>query len=90
LIEASTAEFSKQVVQRGDGVSFVVREAVATELQEGKLATVPIRGPKVYLDVSIAYLKDQHLSLPAQAFTQKAFRKVKNSPSQIENFMTKE
>jgi DNA-binding transcriptional LysR family regulator len=68
LMETSNTEFIKQLVQRGDGVSFVVREAVATELQEGKLATVPIRGSKVYLDVSIAYLKDQHLSPPAQAF----------------------
>ena len=68
LMETSNTEFIKQLVQRGDGVSFVVREAVATELREGKLATVPIRGSKVYLDVSIAYLKDQHLSPPAQAF----------------------
>jgi len=68
LMETSNTEFIKQVVQRGDGVSFVVREAVAAELQEGKLATVPIRGSKVYLDVSIAYRKDQHLSPPAQAF----------------------
>ena len=68
LMETSNTEFIKQLVQRGDGVSFVVREAVAAELHEGRLATVPIRGSKVYLDVSIAYLKDQHLSPPAQAF----------------------
>lgn len=68
LMETSNTEFIKQLVQRGDGVSFVVREAVAAEFQEGKLAIVPIRGSKVYLDVSIAYLKDQHLSPPAQAF----------------------
>jgi len=68
LMETSNTEFIKQLVQRGDGVSFVVREAVVTELQEGKLAVVPIKGQKVFLDVSIAYLKDQHLSPPAQAF----------------------
>jgi DNA-binding transcriptional LysR family regulator len=68
LMETSNTEFIKQLVQRGDGVSFVVREAVAAELQEGKLASVPIRGQKVYLDVSIAYLKDQNLSPPARAF----------------------
>jgi DNA-binding transcriptional LysR family regulator len=68
LMETSNTEFIKQVVQRGDGVSFVVREAVAAELQEGKLAALPIRGQKIYLDVSIAYLKDQHLSPPARAF----------------------
>ena len=68
LMETSNTEFIKQLVQRGDGVSFVVREAVVSEMQEGKLAEVPIKGQKVFLDVSIAYLKDQHLSPPAQAF----------------------
>ena len=68
LMETSNTEFIKQLVQRGEGVSFVVREAAAAELKEKKLATVPLRGPKIYLDVSIAYLKDQILSPPARAF----------------------
>jgi len=68
LMETSNTEFIKQLVMRGDGVSFVVRETVASELQQRKLATIPLRGRKIFLDVSIAYLKDQHLSLPAQAF----------------------
>ena len=68
LMETSNTEFIKQLVQRGEGVSFVVKEAVAAELKEKKLATVHLRGPKVYLDVSIAYLKNQVLSPPARAF----------------------
>ena len=68
LMETSNTEFIKQLVQRGEGVSFVVKEAVAAELKEKILTTVPLRGPKVYLDVSIAYLKDQVLSPPARAF----------------------
>jgi DNA-binding transcriptional LysR family regulator len=68
LMETSNEEFIKQLVQRGDGVSFVVREAVAIELKEKKLATVPIKGRRVFLEVSIAYLKNQPLSPPAQAF----------------------
>jgi DNA-binding transcriptional LysR family regulator len=68
LMETSNTEFIKQLVQRGEGVSFVVREAVAAELGEKKLAAVPLKGNKVYLDVSIAYLKDQVLSPPAKAF----------------------
>jgi DNA-binding transcriptional LysR family regulator len=68
LMETSNTEFIKQLVQRGEGVSFVVREAVAAELKEKKLASVPLKGPKVYLDVSIAYLKGQELSPPAKAF----------------------
>lgn len=68
LMETSNTEFIKQLVQRGDGISFLVKAAVATELREKKLAAVSMKGHKIFLDVSIAYLKDQHLSPPAQAF----------------------
>jgi len=68
LMETSNTEFIKQLVQRGDGVSFLVREAVAAELKDKKLAEVPLKGPKIFLDVNIAYLKDQILSPPAKAF----------------------
>ena len=67
LMETSNAEFIKQLVQRGDGISFLVREAVASELRDKKLAVVPMK-EKIYLDVSIAYLKGQHLSPSARAF----------------------
>ena len=68
LMETSNAEFIKQLVQRGDGVSFIVKEAAAVELEEKKLVTVPIKGQRIFLDVSIAYLEKQHLSPSAQAF----------------------
>ena len=68
LMETSNTEFIKQLVQRGEGVSFVVSEAVAAEILEGKLATIPLEGPKQFLDVSIAYLKNQILSPSAKAF----------------------
>jgi DNA-binding transcriptional LysR family regulator len=68
LMETSNEEFIKQLVQRGDGVSFVVREVVAAELKEKKLAAVRIKGHRLFLEVSIAYLNNQHLSPPAQAF----------------------
>lgn len=68
LMEVGNTEFIKQLVQRGDGVSFLVRQAVAAEISEGKLAAVPLKGEKVYLDVSIAYLEGQQFSPPARAF----------------------
>jgi DNA-binding transcriptional LysR family regulator len=55
LMETSNAEFIKQLVQRGDGISFLVREAVASELMDKKLATVPMK-EKIFLDVSIAWI----------------------------------
>ena len=68
LMETSNTEFIKQLVQRGDGISIVVREAVALELEEKKLAQIPLKDPQIYLDVSIAYLNNQPLSPPARAF----------------------
>jgi DNA-binding transcriptional LysR family regulator len=68
LMETSNTEFIKQLVQRGEGVSLVVREAVTDELKGKRLAAVPLKGQKVYLDVNIACLKDQVLSPPAKAF----------------------
>ena len=68
LMETSNTEFIKQLVNRGEGVSFLVREAVAAELKNNNLVEVPIKGHKILLDVSIAYLKGQELSPPARAF----------------------
>jgi DNA-binding transcriptional LysR family regulator len=68
LMETGDAEIIKLLVQHGEGISFLVKEAVAVELQENKLATVPLKKHSIFLDVSIAYLKNQPLSPPAQAF----------------------
>jgi DNA-binding transcriptional LysR family regulator len=68
LMETSNTEFIKDLVQRGEAVSFLVRESVALELEAGKLKVVPLEGHSLSLDVSIAHLKDQYLSLPAKAF----------------------
>ncbi|MGD2184960.1 MAG: LysR substrate-binding domain-containing protein [Desulfobacterales bacterium] len=68
LMETGDAEIIKLLVQHGEGVSFLVKEAVAVELQDGKLATVALEKHSIFLDVSIAYLENQPLSPPAQAF----------------------
>jgi len=70
LMETSNTEFIKQLVQRGEGVSFLVREAVAAELKDKSLIDMPLKGRKIFLDVSIAYLKGQVLSPPARAFVE--------------------
>ena len=67
-METSSTEFIKQLVQRGRRGFVLVKAAVAAEIKEQKLATVSLKGPAQYLDVSIAYLKNQPLSLPAKAF----------------------
>jgi DNA-binding transcriptional LysR family regulator len=91
LMETSNTEFIKQLVQRGDGISMVVKEAVALELREKKLAQVPLKNPQIYLDVSIAYLKDQPLSPPGRAFveTLRKLRAEEIDPMGIGAMMTK-
>jgi len=68
LMETSNTGFIKQLVQRGDGISFLVRESVIAELREGKLATASMAEEKLFLNVCIAHFKGQQLSRPAQAF----------------------
>ena len=81
LMETSNTEFIKQLVQRGDGVSFVVREAVRAELESGRLATVPVEGEKIFLDVNIAFLKHQQLSGSARAFIDTLLTLAAEEPS---------
>lgn len=68
LMETSNTEFIKDLVQRGEAVSFLVRESIVVELEAGKLRVVPLEDCTLLLDVSIAHLRGQRLSLPAKAF----------------------
>ena len=68
LMETSNNEFIKQLVERGDGISILVKACVARELEAKKLVTIPLTGQRIYLDINFAYLKDQPLSAPARAF----------------------
>jgi DNA-binding transcriptional LysR family regulator len=77
LMETSNTEFIKQLVVQGEGISFLVRESVAAEIKEKKLAEVAVKGRKIFLDVSIAYLRRQVLSPPARAFVD-TLRKLKS------------
>jgi DNA-binding transcriptional LysR family regulator len=68
LMETSNSEFIKHLVERGDGISFLVKVSVYRDIQGKKLVTVPLEEEKFYLDASISYLKNQPLSLSARVF----------------------
>jgi DNA-binding transcriptional LysR family regulator len=68
LMEINNTYFIKQVAMRGDGISFLVRAAASAELEEGKLIALSIQDCQIFAEASIAYLRNQHLSKPAQAF----------------------
>lgn len=68
LMETSNTELIKQLVQRGEGISFLTKVAVAKEWRERKLATVLVKDQELFLESFVAYLKDEPLSPAAQAF----------------------
>ena len=68
LMETVNSDFIKRMVERGDGYSILVREAVQKKLAQKKLVTVPIKDKKVCLDAHIVFLKNQQLSPAANAF----------------------
>ena len=70
LLETSNTEFIKQLVQRGEGISFMAKPAVLSELKNGKLVTIRIRDQEAFIDVYIAYVKDYPLAPPVSAFFQ--------------------
>jgi len=91
LMETSNNEFIKQLVERGDGISILVKACVAAEIENNKLVAVPLRGQRIYLDVSFAYLKDQPLSASARAFesVMKKLRSEDMRPQDIGALMLK-
>jgi DNA-binding transcriptional LysR family regulator len=68
LMESSNPEFIKQLVQRGEGISFLLRQAVDAELKEKKLASVAVKNTPMFIDVNIAFMRHQPLSHPAETF----------------------
>ncbi len=68
LMETGNTEFIKQLVQKGEGIAFLVKAAVSFELQEGKLGAVKIADRTLLLDVSIARLRNQPLSPAGRVF----------------------
>ena len=68
MMESSDAEMVKLLVQHGEGVAFLVRAAVSTELLDGRLKAVPIKGASMFLEVCAAYLDSSPLSPAAIAF----------------------
>jgi DNA-binding transcriptional LysR family regulator len=68
LMDINNTDFIKQITMRGDGISFLVKAAVSAELDNKELITIKIKDYQIYIDVCIAYLRDQYLSRPAHAF----------------------
>lgn len=67
-MQTDNPDLIKQLVQRGEGVSFLVKSGVCGDVEAKRLATVPLKEHKLFLKTYVAYLKDQNLSPSARAF----------------------
>lgn len=68
LTEADNSELIKNMIQRGEGVSFMARIAVSKEVDQERLGAVPLKGNPISLPINIAYLRNHVLSPPATVF----------------------
>lgn len=68
LLETSNTEYIKEVVQRGEAGAFLAEADISILVSEGKLVKIPVDGKRIFLEIYIAYLKDQSLSQPAETF----------------------
>jgi len=66
LTEADNTELIKNMIRRGEGISFLARIAVSKEVDEGRLAAVPLEGNPISLTIHIAYLKNHIMSPSAE------------------------
>jgi len=75
FMESNNTEFIIDLVERGEGISFLVKPSVDQKVREKKLASRKLKNTKIFLDVSLAYSKNIPLSPAAKAF----YEIVKNS-----------
>jgi len=68
VFETSNAEFIKEQVANGMGISFLTKSAVRDEITAGRLATVNIIDEDLKLEIYSAIRMGHELSQPARAF----------------------
>jgi DNA-binding transcriptional LysR family regulator len=67
LIEVDSAEFTKEWVSQGKGISIIVKRIVEEEERRGIIKAIPLL-EKLYLPVSILYLKEERDNPAIKAF----------------------
>lgn len=68
LVETSNVEFIKDMVSKGEGISFLVEQAVQEDARKGLLSIVPLLDEEMELPVFIAVREADKLSPAARAF----------------------
>lgn len=68
VAQISNVELIKEMVKQGEGISFVERSAVRSELSRGDLISVRMKNRRITLPIYLAYLKNDQLSPAARHF----------------------
>ncbi len=68
FMESNNTEFIIDLVERGEGISFLVKPSIYQKVKEKKLASRKLKNTEIFLDVSFGYLKNTPLSPAANAF----------------------
>ena len=75
FMESNNTEFITDLVERGDGISFLVKPATDKKVKDKKLVVRKLKNTQIFLDVSLGFSKEDPLSPAAKAF----YDVVKNS-----------
>ncbi len=68
LVETSNVDFIKEMVEKGEGVAFLVRSAIREEVASGRVRVVAVTDEAMILPVYIALPEGPALSPAARAF----------------------
>jgi DNA-binding transcriptional LysR family regulator len=81
VIESANTEFIKDMIKQRRGYSFVSAICVRKEIDWGELATVPLKGGDMEIEIDIIRLKDKALSPAASAFVN--FLRERSDPENL-------
>lgn len=79
LYEASNLEFTKELLRRGEGASFIVEPVVHNELKQGILKEVKILNVELSMDAYIVFLNVKNLSRIAGCFMNMVLNKANDT-----------
>jgi DNA-binding transcriptional LysR family regulator len=68
FMESNNTEFIIDLVERGEGISFLVKPSVEHKIKTKKIAVRRLKGIRLFLDVSLGFSKNTPLSPAATAF----------------------
>ena len=91
FMESHNTEFIIDLVERGEGISFLVKPSVEHKIKTKKIAVRRLKGIRLFLDVSLGFSKNIPLSPAATAFYEVVKRSfIEESPQNgIRSIMAK-